>query len=77
VKRRQELVARNALPPLRGSGSFFALVPWAYAHGYMLPSLRDSGNAQLQELHASDTSENEQYPRLRFGLVFRWINPPL
>jgi hypothetical protein len=27
----------------------FAFPPWAYAHGYMLPSLRDSGNAQLQK----------------------------
>jgi hypothetical protein len=36
------------LPPLRGSDSSFALFPWASAHGYMLPSLRDSGNAQLQ-----------------------------
>jgi hypothetical protein len=43
------LVARNALPPLRGSDSFIALFPWAFAHGYMLPSLRDSGNAQLQK----------------------------
>jgi hypothetical protein len=44
------LVAQDALPPLRGSDSFFALFPWAYAHGYMLPSLRDSGSAQLQNL---------------------------
>jgi hypothetical protein len=52
AKRRQQLVARHALPPLRGSKSFFALFPWAYAHahGYVLPSLRDSGNAQLQNL---------------------------
>jgi hypothetical protein len=43
------LVAQNALSPLRGSDSFFALFPWADAHGYMLSSLRDSGNAQLQK----------------------------
>jgi hypothetical protein len=29
---------------------FFSWIPWAYAHGYVLPSLRDSGNAQLQQL---------------------------
>jgi hypothetical protein len=29
---------------------FIAFPPWADAHGYMLPSLRDSGNAQLQNL---------------------------
>jgi hypothetical protein len=40
--------SRDVLPPLRGSDSSFALFPWADAHGYMLPSLRDSGNAQLQ-----------------------------
>jgi hypothetical protein len=44
------LVARNALLPLRGTESFFAFPPWAFAHGYVLPSLRDSGNAQLQKL---------------------------
>jgi hypothetical protein len=49
AKRRQQLVARNALPPLRGSKAFFAFPPWAYAHGYVRPSLRDSGNAQLQK----------------------------
>jgi hypothetical protein len=43
------MVARNALPPLRGSKSFSAFPPLANAHGYMLPSLRDSGNAQLQK----------------------------
>jgi hypothetical protein len=29
--------------------TIFACAPWAYAHGYMLPSLRDSGMAQLQK----------------------------
>ena len=35
--------------------SIMRAIPWAYAHGYVLPSLRDSGNMQLQSL--------------RFGLV--------
>ncbi len=38
------------LSPLRGSRSLLVLFPWAYAHGYVLPSLRDSGIAQLQSL---------------------------
>jgi len=36
------------LPPLRGSRILLAIFPWAYAHGYVLPSLRDSGNVQPQ-----------------------------
>jgi hypothetical protein len=49
AKRRQQ----SALAEFAAAASrlkiIFAFPPWAYAHGYMLPSLRDSGNAQLQK----------------------------
>jgi hypothetical protein len=41
------------LAPLRGSKHVLATeVPWAYAHGYLLPSLRDSEPAQHQKAQA-------------------------
>jgi hypothetical protein len=55
-KRRQQVCSfdvtvdcdESSLPPLRGSRFLLESIPWAYAHGYLLPSLRDSGSTQLE-----------------------------
>ncbi len=42
-------VGPRSLPPLRGSTSRSGRSPWADAHGYSLPSLRDFGRAGCSE----------------------------
>ena len=47
----------NVLPPLRGSRFLLAIFPWAYAHGYVLPSLRDSGKVHFKTYASDEQSE--------------------
>jgi hypothetical protein len=56
--KRKEVVSREAAAalgrteiPVAASrlSIIFSSLPWAYAHGYVLPSLRDSGNVQLHQ----------------------------
>jgi hypothetical protein len=47
--RRQQRVAPIAGAASRLKRLVFTLIPWVDTHGYLLPSLRDSGNAQLQK----------------------------